>query len=226
MTQAVLAPYSEPFALLDASGGVAALPWAEVVPLDVSLPQGRLSLGIGVRPARVRLAQLVPVARQIADRLGQLFRADAARNGQPISCGKGCSACCHYAVSVSAAEAHWLWEEISLMDQSQRDELTDRFICASRKILHQWPMQASSDADADRSSELDVQHGLRLFADWYSQLEMPCPLLSPRTNTCRTYSNRPLACREHWVISDAALCGDRPAQAVGLDLPLSVASCL
>lgn len=53
-----------------------------------------LQLKLDVPDVRVRLADIIPVARDICDQVVAISAGHAESQGKTISCTKGCSACC------------------------------------------------------------------------------------------------------------------------------------
>jgi len=97
-----------------------------------------------------------------------------------VSCKKGCSACCHTQVSVTADEAHLL--AILLKQQKNVD-------------FNKLEMQARSQDDA---------------ASWYrlSFDQRSCIFLKS-DQTCSVYENRPSVCRTNYAFNPSILCDTR-----------------
>jgi Fe-S-cluster containining protein len=202
----------------------------------VSLPQGDARPATGSRLLRIqlpvfdrmldervcvadvpaRLADMVPLARHLAERILASAVAQLHERGLQLSCRKHCDACCYYLVPVSAPEAFALWESMLSLPDPSRERIAGRFEQAARNVLA-TPFTAPADEQAE---EL-----LKTVADWYTALEQPCPLL--KQHVCELHTERPVVCREYNVVSEASLCdGNRPGVATRLELPVSLAECL
>ncbi len=141
-----------------------------------------------------RLADIVPLARLVCDRLLETALAIGARNGCTASCRKQCTACCHYLVPLSLPEVFRLRHEFSSMPADYRIPVLKACVYASIKILKQDITEP----------EINGNSSLKQISKWYSGLELPCPFLSD--GLCSIYQQRPLACREYYVCSPPAWC--------------------
>lgn len=147
---------------------------------------------------RARLSDLVAPARALADRMA------AQRDAGQSPCRKGCSACCHYLVSVSPPEARVIAARVMAMPPRLRRAIEDRIEKAALTLLHR---PAPRGADASQLSA------------WYRSLDLACPFL--KDDVCAIYDDRPLVCREHYVTGSSARCADAadaspPADAVSM----------
>ncbi len=183
-----------------------------------TLHRARLTLGeaaedvlLAAAPGQARLADLVPPARDLADRImhGVLKRAAAA--GRHVPCRRGCFACCRYIVPVSVPEAMALADEIDSLPPARRAAREARFHAAARAILSAVPRLEGSSTVADLS-------------DWHWSLGLDCPLLTK--GTCATYAERPLSCREHYVTGPAAACAEAESDQRAGAVPVSLAEAL
>jgi hypothetical protein len=118
-----------------------------------------------LREAR-RTGATRPVAKTVKRTL------QAASDGWPSSnrwaCSKGCSFCCHNAVSVSAPEAFRLAHEVCALPPDVRAGVTATLALRTREL---------------RGVALPEQ----------ARRRTPCALLAP-DGTCRAYAARPLPC--------------------------------
>ncbi|MFP4053244.1 MAG: YkgJ family cysteine cluster protein [Phycisphaerae bacterium] len=185
--------------------------------LRIQLPVFDRVLDERVRVADVpaRLADMVPLARHLAERILASAVTQLRQRGLTLSCRKGCDACCHYLVPISPPEAFHLWEDLLALQGQHRRRIAESFEKAARNVL-----SARFTARADDQTEL-----LREVAQWYTSLDQPCPLLNQ--HGCELHSERPVVCREYNVVSNPALCdGHNPGVATRLELPVSLAECL
>ena len=121
----------------------------------------------GAAPGKARAVRLHALIDQAME----------AAKSLPISCRKGCSACCHFAVEITSDEA----------------ELMRDLLEAGIKI----------DSDKlGRQSRLDLDSAAWRIP-WSD--ESRCVFLG-NDSDCRIYEHRPVACRKLLVTTPAALC--------------------
>lgn len=139
------------------------------------------------------LSQCAPgIAR--ARRLYRLIDAEIAKAADiATSCGKGCAACCHFEVEITADEA----------------EVLADLIRTSRVTI-----------DRARLSELARRD--RQDKAWMKGVvpQNRCVFLGD-TNACRIYEDRPASCRRLSVTSPARECADPEGQPIPLVVPLA-----
>jgi Fe-S-cluster containining protein len=152
----------------------------------------RIAHAITVPNARVTAADIVPALQGLVNAV-----VEAAEAGQPISCRKGCGACCRQLVPVSRTEGERLLQLIAGMPAGQRQRLSERFAAAEAAI-------AAADL-TERKGRSDRELSTAYFA-----LGVPCPFLEEES--CSIHPERPLVCREYLVTSPAELCAG-PTQA-------------
>jgi Fe-S-cluster containining protein len=155
------------------------------------------------------LAGLARHAGALADALGAIAAADSARLGRPVSCGRGCAACCREAVPISAGEALLLGETIADSAWDRRAEIEEGFRRAGAALR---------EAGMENSPLLDRAAG-------YFALSIPCPFLADEE--CSVHVTRPMACRGHLVTSPPAACRDFPDTGIHVvGPPISVGEAL
>jgi Fe-S-cluster containining protein len=182
------------------------------VQAELRLPNSTLKLTVAIPDRPAGLADLVPLARKLTNRITRRVVQDSASCGQCVSCRKGCSACCHYLVPLSVPEMLRLGQEISALPETFRGPLLARFDKARLKLQAARSLGEQSSADPESLSQ------------WYAGLNLPCPFLVD--NACGIYDLRPLSCREHLVTSDPQFCqGHQPEKGLPLAVP-SVANAL
>ncbi len=156
----------------------------------------RVTGTLSVAAERVSLADMVPAARELADRFAEIASDHAASCGQKVSCRKGCTACCNYLLPLSAPEAMQLAGDIASLSPQQREDLLKRFDRVCGTIFAAARPKAST-AEA--------------LGEWYAGLHASCPFLVD--GLCSIYRQRPLACREWMVSSSPADCeGHQPGK--------------
>ncbi|MFW6132492.1 MAG: YkgJ family cysteine cluster protein [Planctomycetota bacterium] len=198
-------------------------PTGEQIDLPLGTHGGVESVAVAVADAPARLSDAVPVARALSDRAAAAAREHLRRQGAPVPCRRGCAACCRYLVPLSVPEAFRLREEVLGLPVERRRAALEGFIAASQTVL------TSDRSKVDRFSALAGRFGadgmLAELAAWYASLELDCPLL--RAEACDIYPRRPLACREHLVVSDPSRCGRHGATGDEVvELPVSVTEVL
>lgn len=167
--------------------------------VDIRLSAEGMSLHACAEAPRgpARLADMVPLAQKLGSEMNRLLLGKLQSEGNTVPCRKGCQACCRYLVPISAPEALRLWEQLSVMPPSQRRRLLSSCVAASRRVLDAGPLPA-----ADRPANAPT--AASQLSRWYSSLHLDCPFL--RRGACEIYSNRPLACREHFATGASRQC--------------------
>jgi Fe-S-cluster containining protein len=171
----------------------------EKVPVEFRVLNETVSAEIEPMPERIRLDEILPLLRVLDDQfLGVAIR----KNGQPVTCAKGCSACCKIQpVPVTPAEAYGLLLLVEAMPEPRRGEILSRFgDCVARvqeaglaeTYLEGRPAASMEEAKAN------VQH--------YLDLQLVCPFLED--DACNIYEIRPFTCREYLVTSPKEFCTD------------------
>lgn len=172
-----------------------------------------------VREGPARLADAVPVARALATRLACESRKRQEELGHAVPCKKDCSACCKYLVPLSVPEAFRLAQDVLALEASSRDRTEEAMAVATDAILQ---------ADPPPLHLCDCPEGeapSHTVGRWYASLELSCPLLAG--DLCSFYSRRPIACREHMVISPPVHCeGFHPERGELVDAPFSLTEAL
>jgi Fe-S-cluster containining protein len=168
------------------------------------------AIAIGIRSRRVPLratvptgpaapADVLPFARSLTEAAVRVAAEDAAAAGHPVSCGKGCGACCRQPVPVTEPEARVLADLVARMPAPRRAAVTARFADAVRRLDEAGLLPVLRD----RTPWPD---GVRQRnAREYFELGIPCPFLDDES--CSIHPDRPLVCREFLVSSPPANCG-------------------
>jgi Fe-S-cluster containining protein len=149
--------------------------------IEVLLEEGRLAL-LSVAPGALR----AEVLHQLLER--EIEKAAAI----PVSCKKGCSACCHMEVEINADEAALLVDVI------------EAGVAVDMELLESQSRRKTQDS----SWMLGVTASNR------------CVFLSGE-GSCSIYSNRPSSCRKHAVVSPAEHCQSRKENPVPRNIPLA-----
>lgn len=150
-------------------------------------------------PERARLDEILPALRALDDGFAA---AAVRRNGEPVSCMKGCSKCCQIqAVPVTPVEAYALLLLVQRLPEPRRTAVLSRF-AASAARLHAAGLAEGFLEGRRPASEEDAKAQARQYLD----LGLVCPFLEH--DVCSIYQARPFACREYFVTSANALCAD------------------
>jgi Fe-S-cluster containining protein len=155
-----------------------------------------------------RPSALLPVLRKFSDAM--VAAAEAAAT-EPVSCTKGCGACCRQLVPIREMEARRLAEFVRALPEPRRGEILARFAVAAGR-LRESGMRGRLDARAS----LDQPGRVALKLDYFA-LGIACPFLEEES--CGIYHERPMICREHLVTTPAAWCAN-PREGTIRTLPM------
>jgi Fe-S-cluster containining protein len=160
----------------------------------------------------VRLDAVLPLLRQLDDRIVDIStrRAEAER-GEPVTCRKGCSACCRaQPVPVTPPEAYALARLVEGLPEPKRAVVRERFAANVRRLdeagLKEFFLGREREVTADEAHEV---------ARRYFGLRLVCPFLED--DACGIYADRPFVCRQYLVTSPAEWCAnpfDHPVRVV------------
>lgn len=154
------------------------------------------------------LADAARLAMAWSDALSQHDEAEAVRRREPVTCRKGCAACCRELVPVSPAEAFALRESLDALSPEVSEARQARFREALEVLLR-----------AVAEDPWLMHEPARYFG-----LYLDCPFLDGEA--CSIHPGRPLACREHLAVSEAELCRSFPHPSIrmmGLTHPVGEA---
>lgn len=166
----------------------------QIIDTSIGIGPKEVHLRISVLDQIARLPDIVPLAQAICNKLSKAVMDTLNSNNTPVSCQKGCSTCCNYLVTLSLPEIYYLQEMLSYMPEDYHRSVLQSCLEAAQKILR----NNANKPEMTQTTELD------LISRWYSELNLACPFLSD--DTCEIYEDRPLACREHMVISNPKSC--------------------
>lgn len=156
----------------------------------------RIAHPITVPNAPVPAADIVPALQGLVNAVVEAAEAAA---GQPISCRKGCGACCRQLVPVSRTEGERLLQLVETMPAERRASLMARFAAAEAAI--------EAAGLKERGKRSDRELSLAYFSQG-----IPCPFLEDES--CSIHPERPLVCREYLVTSPAELCSGAAQEGV------------
>ncbi len=186
------------------------------VPMEMYVGDRPLRFTISYLNRPVTLAELVPMAWQLADRIIEAIGRNIHESDRRISCRKGCSSCCRYLIPITTAEAYHIRNEIYNQPASEQRTLLRACQIAAQKLIgRKIPSNLFS-------TSCDFQERLTCLSDWYKELDLPCPFLV--NHCCCIYEFRPLVCREYLVTTHPTKCLAHSAEkARKVILPVSVA---
>ena len=132
------------------------------------------------------------------DAYGQFLSHNVAANSIHVSCGRGCSRCCHHFVtSVHALEVLCVYENIR-----RRDDF-EELIRECRKRIEDfdgWREFCDETYPERTSAERDD-----LALEHYYDERNPCPFLDGE-GACGVYPDRPMTCRMYLASSPPEFC--------------------
>jgi len=129
--------------------------------------------------------------KAIQIKMAQDYELQLRLGSDPISCKKGCAACCSHPFLISIAEG---------------------------VLLYRWLQEKSRWTSALRRKLIETREMTRgvAFEVWLLS-DIPCPLLDD-AKRCSVYGVRPLRCRVMYSIGDPSLC---QPNALGPGTPLA-----
>jgi Fe-S-cluster containining protein len=190
------------------------------VPVELSVLGARLRGKASVPAGPARVEELLPVFRMVTEGVVRVSVMSSRQHGKPVSCRKGCGACCRQMVPTSVTEARRLARLVEAMPEPRRSHVLARFMDAEARLQAAGLTDRLLDAERFEKEELDVV-GMAYF-----NLGIACPFLE--NESCGIYDERPLRCREYLVVSDPKYCEhpDRGGvEVVGIPLKPSEALC-
>jgi Fe-S-cluster containining protein len=153
-------------------------------------------------PEHGRLDALLPMLRKLDDALIGVAVREVEKQGESISCRKGCSTCCRaQPVPISPPETYALLRLVEGLPEPRRSEVQTRFSDAVQRLREAGLYDPYMQRDPSLSSP-----EARAIAERYFGLGIVCPFLSD--DACGIYAERPFVCRQYLVTSPAELCRD------------------
>ncbi len=183
--------------------------------MELGTPDGPLRGQVRVDTGPLSLAEMVPSALELTSVLANRANQKSARSGKPISCAKGCGACCRQLVPLSVPEVFYLMDLVDAMEPIRRAAAMTRFEA----------IDSALEARSMIEPLLDMRVGgdpFRSLNVAYFDMKMACPFLIDEA--CSIHPDRPVACREYSVTSDPRECHNpfvAGIDKVPMPLPLS-----
>lgn len=171
---------------------------------------------------RVAPDALLPFMHAVVDAAIDATVAQAASDGQQVSCAKGCAACCKaQPVPVTPPEAMAIARLVAAQPAPRRRALRERFADRERRLA-----AAGLRETLLRETPIADPTAARATAKAYHRLGLACPFLDEH-DACSIHPQRPFSCRLYLVSSPPARCADPLTQPVAvLHMPLRPASAL
>jgi Fe-S-cluster containining protein len=183
--------------------------------VELGLPGGDVHIEMDVPMGEVPMGRLLPALRTTADAFVAFSAERSATEGKPVSCAKGCGACCRQAVPVAQTEARRIGTVLEELPEPRRSVVKERFAAALRRIEEAGLLPALDGRvawGAGRAVEIGME---------YFRLGIACPFLEDES--CSIYEERPIACREYLVTSAPAHCAaPTPESVEAVPLPTRV----
>jgi Fe-S-cluster containining protein len=161
--------------------------------LEIQVGEKVIRASVNIPAEPVTTVDLLPILQGFSSAV-----VDAASEGAPITCHKGCGACCRQLVPISVTEAIYLGNLIEDMPPERKATILARFRDAATKI------KSSGVLARLKPGELNNMNIQREEAMAYFYLGVPCPFLEDES--CGIYEDRPLVCREYLVTSPPQYC--------------------
>jgi len=170
--------------------------------VQLETPGWAIAVGLTVPGEPASLELWLPLLQTLASQVSRRANDAAADAGRPVSCAKGCGACCRQLVAISLVEARALAQLVEATPQPRRDEIRRRFAAAQTRLSESGVLTGDYTHPAPEFPLAETPQQ-RLAAAWFSQ-QIACPFLEDES--CSIYEDRPLLCREYQVTSPAAAC--------------------
>lgn len=119
---------------------------------------------------------------------------DELMNQKP-TCFMGCAFCCYFPIIVTGLEAKLIKQAIDRYPEARRKQIITHLIEYQSK--HKSKLSAARHIDFKDDPD---------FKRKYRSLDLPCPLLDLKTNSCMAYEVRPIPCRTYVNYLDPKLC--------------------
>ena len=155
------------------------------VPFSLTVPEG---------PCEAE--DVLPALWPLADQLTGIAEARAARDGNPVTCAKGCGACCRQMVPLSPPEARHIARVVEELPPERAAEIRRRFAAATT-AMETAGVTPTGHPDEDKAA-------YRAYGLAYFRQGVPCPFLEEES--CSIHPVRPLVCREYLVTSPPSAC--------------------
>jgi Fe-S-cluster containining protein len=193
---------------------------SKITALEIDIFNRRLGFHI-IAAGNAQLADIVPAARIICDKITDITTKQIRIQGGSIPCHKGCATCCSYLVSLSVPEALRFRQEFFLKQKYRPSQTLRTYLSAAKRIIsHRPPDQVLKFF----SNSSDNPFELNLLSDWYAGLNLVCPFLC--NSLCTIYQQRPFVCREHFVSNPVHSCYGNCDKGEIIEMPVQMGTVL
>jgi len=193
---------------------------SKIIGLELDIFGKRLDFRIAA-VGNARLANIIPAARVICDKITDITTEQIRIQGGNIPCHQKCPACCNYLVSLSVPEVVCFGEEIFHKHKYRPSPILRTYLHAARRIIRHRPPNHILESSSNSSN---IPSELKALADWYAGLNLICPFL--RNGQCTIYEQRPFVCREHFVAGSAKGCRGNYGEAQVIEMPVQMGNVL
>ena len=193
---------------------------SKIAGLNLDIFGRRLEFRIAAA-GNARLADIIPAARVICDKITDVTTEQIRIQGGIIPCHKACPACCNYLVSLSVPEVLCFGQEIFHKKKYQLNRILQPYLHAARRIMKYRPPNHLLESSSNSSINF---YGPKILAAWYAGLNITCPFL--RNSQCTIYEQRPFVCREHFVTGSAWGCRGKSREAQVIEMPVQMGNVL
>ncbi len=191
--------------------------------VSLNTPAGQLTRPVEVPTGFVPVTAIVPLLRHLGEEAQDLEVKRSLAAGAPISCQKGCAACCRMLIPVSPPEAFALRDMVARLPEPRRQAVLDRLAKAKQRLQEKELLDRLNDV-AETTRQLSDEEMEPVNRAYYG-LRLPCAFLEEEA--CSIYEDRPAACRELLVTSPAELCQDMVNNHVrALPIPIRMGTAL
>jgi Fe-S-cluster containining protein len=174
--------------------------------LELKISGQPVQMAMDVPTGQVKPRELLPIFRDVAEKIVDLGIKAVEAKGELISCKAGCGACCRQLVPISELEARQLRDLVEDLPEPRRTEVRARFAEARRRL------QEAGLLDKLLHPEQFPDDELRPVGLDYFRQAIPCPFLDEES--CSIHPERPISCREYLVTSPAVNCAEPTPETV------------
>jgi len=194
----------------------------ETISLEINVLGEPVHLRINAVRSQFRLADIVPLARMVCGKITNAVLEVLNRDGCKIPCARGCWACCRYLVPLSIPEVFRLNKEVLARPVFKRRQMQQACLLAAKHILENSGPQIFVNRTME--GNIGCPTDLEALSRWYAGLNLTCPFLDE--GVCSIYGQRPLACREYFIIGSPDVCAGKNDAGKRVTLPVRMSEVL
>lgn len=178
-----------------------------------------LRICFGINEKQTKLADIVLPAQVVCEKIINVVIKEIRKHGENIPCLKGCCSCCHYFTPLSVPEVFWLREKIHAMPAALREIILKSCLSVAASITAKKLPKSIAALTSP-----DVEVDMKKVESWYNNLKLDCPFLYKKV--CLIYKQRPLVCREYFIVGSSRACKGKRGKATVLELPVQTSQVL